>query len=176
MNKENKDSTIVTYILDDICIIGSDCKIHNHKHVDTIHEKGMGAITHYNADYTNTNFDLKNDYFISSSGQLLFHERDTSVFSFSEVEKEVKKNMLKLASDTIAPTYYHSQGDTRSASEIIGTIKPKAMLYAENDKEYNDEVNAGAFTLMLLIVILYAYNSYSHWCSMIGKIKMAIKN
>ena len=89
---------------------------------------------------------------------------------------EVKKNTLKFASDTIAPTYYHSQGDTRSASEIIGTIKPKAMLYAEKEKEYNDEVSAGAFTLMLLIVILYAYNSYSHWCSLIGKIKLAIKN
>jgi hypothetical protein len=92
------------------------------------------------------------------------------------VEKEVKKNMLKLASDTIAPTYYHEVGDTRSASQIIGTIKPKAMLYAEKEKEYNDEVSASAFTLMLLIVILYAYNSYSHWTSLIGKIKMAIRN
>lgn len=176
MNKENRDTTIVTYVLDDVCIIGGNCKIHNHKHVDTIHQMDMGTFTHYDADYTNTNFDLKNDYFISSSGQILFHERDTSVFSFSEVEMEVKKNMMKLASDTIAPTYYHTQGDARSASEIIGTLKPKAMLYAEKDKDYNDEVNAGAFTLMLLIVILYAYNSYSHWCSMIGKIKMAIKN
>jgi hypothetical protein len=50
------------------------------------------------------------------------------------------------------------------------------MLYAEKEKEYNDEVSAGAFTLMLLIVILYAYNSYYHWCSLIGKIKLAIKN
>ena len=176
MNRENRDSTVVTYVLDNVCIIGGDCRVHNHKHVDTIHEKGIGAVTHYNADYTNINFDLNNDYFISSSGQILFHEKDTSVFSFSELENEVKKNTLKLSSDTIAPTYYHSQGDTRSASEIIGTIKPRAMLYAEKDKDYNDEVNACAFTLMLLIVILYAYNSYSHWCSLIGKIKMAIKN
>jgi hypothetical protein len=119
---------------------------------------------------------MKYEYYISDSGQILFHEKDTSVYSISEFEMEVKKNMLKLSSDTIAPTYYHEAGDTRSASQIIGTIKPKAMLYAKEKEDYNDEVNSGAFTLMLLIVILYAYNSYSHWTSLIGKIKMAIRN
>ena len=161
MNKETRDTVI--YMAHDTMVVRrySDARI--------------GALKQYTPDYTSA-LDMKYEYFISDSGQILFHEKDTSVFSFSEVEMEVKKNTLKFASDTIAPTYYHSQGDTRSASEIIGTIKPKAMLYAEKDKDYNDEVSAGAFTLMLLIVILYAYNSYSHWCSLIGKIKLAIKN
>lgn len=161
MNKETRDTVI--YMAHDTMVVRrySDARI--------------GALKQYTPDYTSA-LDMKYEYFISDSGQILFHEKDTSVFSFSEVEIEVKKNTLKFASDTIAPTYYHSQGDTRSASEIIGTIKPKAMLYAEKDKDYNDEVSAGAFTLMLLIVILYAYNSYSHWCSLIGKIKLAIKN
>ena len=174
MNKENKDSTIVTYVLDDVCIIGGDCKIHNHKHTRTIHEKGMGAFHQYAPDYTSA-LDANYEYFISDSGQILYHEKDTSAYSISEFEMEVKKNTLKLASDTIAPTYYHSQGDTRSASQIIGTIKPKAMLQEEKI-DYNNEVHSGAFTLMLLIAILYAYNSYSHWTSLIAKIKMAIRN
>jgi hypothetical protein len=144
-------------------------------HVDSFHEKGMGVLKQYTPDYSSA-LDMKYEYYISDSGQILFHEKDTSVYSISEFEMEVKKNMLKLSSDTIAPTYYHEAGDTRSALEIIGTIKPKAMLYAEKEKEYNDEVSAGAFTLMLLIVILYAYNSYSHWTSMIRKIKLAIRN
>ena len=161
MNKENRDSLIsITY----------DTIVTHH-----YSNARIGVLKQYTPDYTSA-LDLKYEYFISDSGKILFHEKDTSVFSFSDLEIEVKKNTLKLSSDTIAPTYYHSQGDTRSASEIIGTIKPKAMLYAEKDKDYNDEVNAGAFTLMLLIVILYAYNSYSHWCSLIGKIKLAIKN
>ena len=161
MNKETRDTII--HMTHDTMVV--------RHYSDAI----IGELKQYTPDYTSA-LDINYEYFISDSGQILFHEKDTSVFSFSEVENEVKKNMLKLSSDTIAPTYYHSQGDTRSASEIIGTIKPKAMLYAEKDKDYNDEVSAGAFTLMLLIVILYAYNSYSHWCSLIGKIKLAIKN
>ena len=161
MNKETRD-TIISATKDTFVV----------RHFD---EAAFGVLKQYAPDYTSA-LDINYKYYISDSGQILFHEKDTSVFSFSEVEMEVKKNTLKFASDTIAPTYYHSQGDTRSASEIIGTIKPKAMLYAEKDKDYNDEVSAGAFTLMLLIVILYAYNSYSHWCSLIGKIKLAIKN
>lgn len=161
MNKENRDSLIsITY----------DTIVTHH-----YSNARIGVLKQYTPDYTSA-LDLKYEYFISDSGKILFHEKDTSVFSFSDLEIEVKKNTLKLSSDTIAPTYYHSQGDTRSASEIIGTIKPKAMLYAKEKEDYNDEVNSGAFTLMLLIVILYAYNSYSHWTSLIGKIKMAIKN
>jgi hypothetical protein len=175
MNKENKDSTVTTYVLDEVCIIGGYCRIHSHMHVDSFHEKGMGVLKQYTPDYSSA-LDMKYEYYISDSGQILFHEKDTSVYSISEFEMEVKKNMLKLSSDTIAPTYYHEAGDTRSASQIIGTIKPKAMLYAKEKEDYNDEVNSGAFTLMLLIVILYAYNSYSHWTSLIGKIKMAIRN
>ena len=161
MNRETRD-TIISATKDTFVV----------RHFD---EASFGVLKQYAPDYASA-LDLNYKYYISDSGQILFHEKDTSVFSFREVEMEVKKNTLKFASDTIAPTYYHSQGDTRSASEIIGTIKPRAMLYAEKDKDYNDEVNAGAFTLMLLIVILYAYNSYSHWCSLIGKIKLAIKN
>ncbi len=161
MNKELRD-TIISATKDTFVV----------RHFD---EASFGVLKQYAPDYTSA-LDMKYEYFISDSGQILFHEKDTSIYSFSELEIEVKKNMLKLSSDTIAPTYYHTQGDTRSALEIIGTIKPKAMLYAEKEKEYNDEVSAGAFTLMLLIVILYAYNSYSHWCSLIGKIKLAIKN
>ena len=161
MNKETRDTVI--YMAHDTMV------------VRRYSDASIGALKQYAPDYTSA-LDMKYEYYISDSGQILFHEKDTSVFSFSEVEIEVKKNTLKFASDTIAPTYYHTQGDTRSALEIIGTIKPKAMLYAEKEKEYNDEVSAGAFTLMLLIMILYAYNSYSHWCSLIGKIKMAIKN
>ena len=161
MNRETRD-TIISATKDTFVV----------RHFD---EASFGVLKQYAPDYASA-LDLNYKYYISDSGQILFHEKDTSVFSFREVEMEVKKNTLKFASDTIAPTYYHSQGDTRSASEIIGTIKPKAMLYAEKEKEYNDEVSAGAFTLMLLIVILYAYNSYSHWCSLIGKIKLAIKN
>jgi hypothetical protein len=161
MNKETRDSLIsITYDT-----------IVTHHYSDV----SLGSMKQYTPDYTSA-LDMKYEYYISDSGQILFHEKDTSVFSYSDLEIEVKKNALKFASDTIAPTYYHEQGDTRSASQIIGTIKPKAMLYEEKNNDYNDEVHSGAFTLMLLIVILYAYNSYSHWCSLIGKIKLAIKN
>lgn len=161
MNKETRD-TIISATQDTFVV----------RHFDAA---SFGVLKQYTPDYTSA-LDANYKYYISDSGQILYHEKDTSVFSFSELDIEVKKNTLKLSSDTIAPTYYHSQGDTRSASEIIGTIKPKAMLHAEKDKDYNDEMHSGAFTLMLLIVILYAYNSYSHWCSLIGKIKLAIKN
>ena len=161
MNKELRD-TIISATKDTFVV----------RHFD---EASFGVLKQYAPDYTSA-LDANYQYYISDSGQILFHEKDTSVYSISEFELEVKKNTLKLASDTIAPTYYHAQGDTRSALEIIGTIKPKAMLYAEKEKEYNDEVSAGAFTLMLLIVILYAYNSYSHWITMIRKIKLAIRN
>lgn len=161
MNKETRD-TIISATKDTFVI----------RHYSDV---SLGHMKQYTPDYTSA-LDMKYEYFISDSGQILFHEKDTSVFSFSDLENEVKKNTLKLSSDTIAPTYYHEKGDTRSASEIIGVIKPKTMLYAEKDKDYNDEMHSGAFTLMLLIVILYAYNSYSHWTSMIRKIKLAIKN
>jgi hypothetical protein len=134
----------------------------------------MGVLKQYTPDYTSA-LDMNYEYYISDSGQILFHEKDTSIYSFSEVEIEVKKNTLKLSSDTIAPTYYHQAGDTRSASQIIGTIKPKAMLQEEKI-DYNNELHSGAFTLMLLIAILYAYNSYYHWTSLISKIKIAIRN
>lgn len=161
MNKETRD-TIISATQDTFVV----------RHFD---EASFGVLKQYAPDYTSA-LDANYKYYISDSGQILFHEKDTSVYSISKFEMEVKKNTFKLASDTIAPTYYHTQGDTRSALEIIGTIKPKAMLYAEKEKEYNDEVSAGAFTLMLLIVILYAYNSYSHWITMIRKIKLAIRN
>ena len=161
MNKETNDTII--------------CMLHDTMVVRHYSDVSLGVLKQYTPDHTST-LDLNYEYYISNSGQILYHEKDTSVFSYADYEIEVKKNMLKLSSDTIAPTYYHSQGDTRSASEIIGTIKPKAMLYNKEKEDYNDEVNSGAFTLMLLIVILYAYNSYSHWCSLIGKIKLAIKN
>lgn len=161
MNKETRD-TIISATKDTFVVLHFD-------------DATLGVLKQYIPDYTSA-LDMNYEYYISDSGQILFHEKDTSVYSFSEVKMEVKKNTLKFASDTIAPTYYHAQGDTRSASEIIGTIKPKAMLYTKEKEEYNDEINSGAFTLMLLIVLLYAYNSYSHWCSMFRKIKMAIKN
>jgi hypothetical protein len=160
MNKELRD-TIISATKDTFVV----------RHFD---EAAFGVLKQYAPDYTSA-LDMKYEYYISDSGQILFHEKDTSVYSFSEVEMEVKKNTLKFASDTIAPTYYHEQGDTRSASEIIGTIKPKAMLQEEKI-DYNNEVHSGAFTLMLLIAILYAYNSYSHWTSLIAKIKLAIRN
>jgi hypothetical protein len=160
MNKETRD-TIISATKDTFVV----------RHFD---EATFGVLKQYAPDYTSA-LDLNYQYYISDSGQILFHEKDTSVFSFSELEMEVKKNTLKLSSDTIAPTYYHSQGDTRSASQIIGTIKPKAMLQEEKI-DYNNEVHSGAFTLMLLIAILYAYNSYYHWTSLISKIKIAIRN
>jgi hypothetical protein len=160
MNKETRD-TIISATKDTFVV----------RHFD---EATFGVLKQYAPDYTSA-LDLNYQYYISDSGQILFHEKDTSVFSFSELEMEVKKNTLKLASDTIAPTYYHQAGDTRSASEIIGTIKPKAMLQEEKI-DYNNELHSGAFTLMLLIAILYAYNSYYHWTSLISKIKIAIRN
>jgi len=68
----NNLDTLVTYTLDPVCVIGEICKIHKYKHIEVISK--YGKTTEMQTDYLNENFDLKNNYFISETGQIFFAE------------------------------------------------------------------------------------------------------
>lgn len=165
----NNIDTLVTYSLDPICVIGEICTIHKYKHIEIISK--YGKTTEMQTDYLNENFDLKNNYFISESGQIFFAEKETTAVNYNFV---IPKSVIRF-SDTlkINDLKYLKQGDTRTANELIVLHPQKEMISVKND--LNGLCLGIEFSLMLVCTSVYLFNSLNSWFAMFSKIKFALK-
>jgi hypothetical protein len=166
----NNLDTLVTYSLDPVCVIGEFCKIHKYKHIEIISK--YGKVTEMQTNYLNENFDLKNNYFISESGQIFFAEKETTAINYNFV---IPKAVIRF-SDTLKlnDLQYLKQGDTRSANELIVLHPQKQKIVQQSC--LNEVVYGFEFTFMLLCSLVYLINSFGRWFSMVSKIKFALKS
>lgn len=166
----NNLDTLVTYTLDPVCVIGEFCKIHKYKHIEVISK--YGKTTEMQTDYLNENFDLKNNYFISESGQIFFTEKETTAVNYNFV---IPKVVIRF-SDTlkINDLKHLKQGDTRSANELIVLHPQKETISVKND--LNGPCLGIEFSLMLICTSVYFLNSFNDWFSMFRKINFALKS
>lgn len=169
MIKLNTD-TLITYSLDPVCVIGEICKIHKYKHIEVISK--YGKTVEMQTDYLNENFDLKNNYFISETGQIFFTEKETTAVNYNFV---IPESVIRY-SDTLKlnDLQYLKQGDTRSANEFIALHPYKEKISAQND--LNGVVLGFEFTFMLVCTLVYLLNSFNSWFAMFSKIKFALKS
>lgn len=165
----NNLDTLVTYTLDPVCVIGEFCKIHKYKHIEVVSK--YGKTTELQTDYLNENFDLKNNYFISESGQIFFTEKETTAVNYNFV---IPKAVIRF-SDTLKlnDLKHLKQGDTRSANELIVLHPQKETISVKND--LNGLCLGIEFTFMLLCTMVYLLNSFNSWFAMVSKIKFALK-
>jgi|688.fasta_scaffold417660_2 hypothetical protein len=162
--------TLITYTLDPVCVIGEICKIHNYKHIEVISK--YGKTTEMQTDYLNENFDLKNNYFVSESGQIFFTEKETTAVNYNFVYPVIKIRF----SDTLKlnDLKYLKQGDTRSANELIALHPKKEIRTQQND--LNGDACGFIFTFMLVCSTVYLIRSFNDWFAMVSKIKFALKS
>lgn len=165
----NNLDTLITYTLDPVCVIGEFCKIHKYKHIEIISK--FGKVTEMQTNYLNENFDLKNNYFISETGQIFFTEKETTAVNYNFEKPEVKIRF----SDTLKlnELKYLKQGDTRSASELIVMHPQKEKISPQND--LNGVVLGVELSFMLVCTSVYLLNSFNSWFAMFTKIKFALK-
>lgn len=169
MIKLNSD-TLITYTLDPVCVIGEICKIHKYKHIEVISK--YGKTTEMQTDYLNSNFDLKNNYFISETGQIFFTEKETTAVNYNFVIPEADIRY----SDTLKlnDLQYLKQGDTRSANELIVLHPQKETISVKND--LNGLCLGIEFSFMLVCTSVYLFNSLNSWFAMFSKINFALKS
>ena len=163
MIKLNSD-TLITYSLDPVCVIGEICKIHKYKHIEVISK--YGKTTEMQTDYLNSNFDLKNNYFISETGQIFFAEKETTAVNYNFA---VPKVLIRF-SDTLKlnDLQYIKQGDTRTANELIVLHPQKETISPQND--LNGVCMGIEFSLMLVCTSVYMFQSFASWFEMFSKI------
>jgi hypothetical protein len=166
----NNLDTLVTYSLDPVCVIGEICKIHKYKHIEVISKYGKTA--EMQTDYLNENFNLKNNYFISETGQIFFTEKETTAVNYNF---EAPKVLIRF-SDTLKlnDLKHIKQGDTRSANQLIVLHPQKEMISVKND--LNGVCLGIEFTFMLVCTSVYLFNSLNLWISMFSKINFALKS
>jgi len=166
----NNLDTLITYSLDPVCVIGEICKIHKYKHIEVISK--YGKTIEMQTDYLNENFDLKNNYFISETGQIFFTEKETTAVNYNFVISEA----VIRYSDTLKlnDLQYLKQGDTRSANELIVLHPQKETISVKND--LNGLCLGIEFTFMLVCSLVYLVNSFNSWFTMFSKINFALKS
>jgi hypothetical protein len=166
----NNLDTLITYSLDPVCVIGEICKIHKYKHIEVISK--YGKTIEMQTDYLNENFDLKNNYFISETGQIFFTEKETTAVNYNFV---IPETVIRY-SDTLKlnDLQYLKQGDTRSANELIVLHPQKETISVKND--LNGLCLGIEFTLMLVCSLVYLVNSFNSWFTMFSKINFALKS
>jgi hypothetical protein len=166
----NNLDTLVTYSLDPVCVIGEICKIHKYKHIEVISKYGKTA--EMQTDYLNENFDLKNNYFISETGQIFFTEKETTAVNYNFV---IPKAVIRFADTLKLNDLKHiKQGDTRSANELIVLHPQKKTLIPQND--LNGLCLGVEFSFMLVCTMVYLLNSFNSWFTMFSKINFALKS
>jgi hypothetical protein len=166
----NNLDTLITYSLDPVCVIGEICKIHKYKHIEVISK--YGKTIEMQTDYLNENFDLKNNYFISETGQIFFTEKETTAVNYNFV---IPETVIRY-SDTLKlnDLQYLKQGDTRSANELIVLHPQKETISVKND--LNGLCLGIEFTFMLVCSLVYLVNSFNSWFTMFSKINFALKS
>jgi hypothetical protein len=166
----NNLDTLVTYSLDPVCVIGEICKIHKYKHIEVVSK--YGKTTEMQTDYLNENFDLKNNYIISETGQIFFAEKETTAVNYNF---EIPKAVIRF-SDTLKlnDLQYLKQGDTRSANELIVLHPHKETISVQ--KDLNGLCLGIEFGFMLVCTSVYLLNSFNKWFAMFSKINFALKS
>ena len=161
--------TLITFTLDPVCVIGEICKVHKYKHIEVISK--YGKVTEMQTDYLNENFNLKNNYFVSETGQIFYAEKETTAVNYNFVKPEVKIRF----SDTLKlnDLKYLKQGDTRSASELIVIHPQKEKISPQNN--LNGVVLGVELSFMLVCTSVYLIHSFGDWFEMFSKIKFALK-
>ena len=132
----------------------------------------LGSISDLDNIYSNQNFDFKNDYFISESGQILYAEKETTAVNYNF---EIPKAVIRF-SDTLKlnDLKYLKQGDTRSANELIVLHPQNKKISVKND--LNGVCNSFVFGFMLVCTMVYLLNSFASWFTMFSKINFALKS
>jgi hypothetical protein len=131
-----------------------------------------GYISDLDNIYSNQNFDLKNNYFISETGQIFFTEKETTAVNYNF---EIPKAVIRF-SDTLKlnDLKHLKQGDTRSANELIVLHPQKETISVKND--LNGLCLGVEFSFMLVCTIVYLLNSFNSWFTMFSKINFALKS
>jgi hypothetical protein len=132
----------------------------------------LGSISDLENIYSNQNFDFKNNYFISESGQILYAEKETTAVNYN---LEIPKVIIRF-SDTLKlnDLQYLKQGDTRSANELIVLHPQKETISVKND--LNGVCMGVEFGFMLICTMVYLLNSFTSWFTMFSKINFALKS
>jgi hypothetical protein len=132
----------------------------------------LGSISDLDNIYSNQNFDFKNDYFISESGQILYAEKETTAVNYNF---EIPKVIIRF-SDTLKlnDLQYLKQGDTRSANELIVLHPQNKTISVKND--LNEVCMGVEFGFMLICTMVYFLNSFTSWFTMFSKINFALKS
>ena len=132
----------------------------------------LGSISDLDNIYSNQSFDLKNDYFISDNGQILYAEKETTAVNYNFA---VQKDVIRF-SDTLKlnDLKYLKQGDTRSANELIVLHPKKETISVKND--LNGLCLGIEFGFMLVCSLVYLLNSFNSWFTMFSKINFALKS
>lgn len=131
-----------------------------------------GYISDLDNIYSNQNFDLNNNYFISESGQIFFTEKETTAVNYNFV---IPKAVIRF-SDTLKlnDLKHLKQGDTRSANELIVLHPQKETISVKND--LNGLCLGVEFSFMLVCTMVYLLNSFNSWFTMFSKINFALKS
>jgi len=162
--------TIYTHSIDDVCVIGASCKIHNHvikKIIGT--SEPFTFINHYMGDtsmYIYTN----------QWGETLYIDEKLTKF---EPKEEVKIETTPVipfrASDTIQPcdAKWLIKG---KKFELTPYSVQKCKNKMVQEYLYSDLCNSIVMMLMLLATSIWLYRSTFYWLEMIRKINKIVKS
>jgi hypothetical protein len=162
--------TIYTHTIDDVCVIGASCKIHNHVIKEIISKpEPFTFVNHYMGD---TSMYIYTNHW----GETLYIDENLTKFEPNEkVEVETIAIQPFRASDTIQPC---------DAKLLIKgnkfELKPYSIQKCENkmvqDYLYSDLSNSIVMMLMLLATSIWLYRSTFYWLDMIRKINKIVKS
>lgn len=162
--------TIYTHTIDDVCVIGASCKIHNHVIKEIISTpEPFTFINHYMGD---TSMYIYTNHW----GETLYIDENLTKF---EPNEEVKVETIPVipfrASDTIQPcdAKWLIKG---KKFELTPSSVQKSKNKMAQDYLYSDLCNSIVMMLMLLATSIWLYRSTFYWLEMIRKINKIVKS
>ena len=162
--------TIYTHSIDDVCVIGASCKIHNHVIKEIISKpEPFTFINHYMGD---TSMYIYTNHW----GETLYIDENLTKFEpIVKVEVEAKPVIPFRASDTIQPcdAKWLIKG---KKFELIPYSIQKCKNKMVQEYLYSDLCNSIVMMLMLLATSIWLYRSTFYWLDMIRKINKIVKS
>ena len=162
--------TIYTHTIDDVCVIGASCKIHNHVIKEIIGTpEPFTFINHYMGD---TSMYIYTNHW----GETLYIDENLTKFEPKvEVEVQPSLSIPFRASDTIQPcdAKWLIRGEKLNLKPIISY---KTELTMAQPYQYSDLCNSIVMMLMLLATSIWLYRSTFYWLEMIRKINKIVKS
>jgi len=162
--------TIYTHTIDNVCVIGASCKIHNHVIKEIIGTpEPFTFVNHYMGD--TSMFIYQNQW-----GETLYVDKEITKFEANdEVEVEPSLSIPFRASDTIQPcdAKWLIRGEKLNLKPIISH---KTELTMAQPYQYSDLSNSIVMMLMLLATSIWLYRSTFYWLEMIRKINKIVRS